>query len=101
MKTVKSLADLHRMALATGAEVVTPDGRFNSARAQVKPAPKPAPPKMKVTHLQEVPPPTVSPTPPILASPVPIQAQQPAELSFEIDYNSDGAIINVTVKVKP
>lgn len=95
MKTVKSLADLHRMALSTGAEVVTPDGRFNSARAQVRIAPQPDPPKPKVSHVQEM-----QPTPPILASPAPAQASQPVEWSFQIDYDADGAITNVTVKAK-
>ena len=35
MKTVASLDDVKRLALAAGAEVVTPLGRFNSERATV------------------------------------------------------------------
>lgn len=93
MKTVKSLADLHRMALSTGAEVVTPEGRFNSSRAQVATLRQSKP--VEPVHS----PPTLATAVPASIAPVsPPIVPQPVEWSFQIDYDADGAITNVKVK---
>lgn len=128
MKTVDDLAELQRLALATGAEVTGPDVRFNTGKVraiaprQAAAAPtvafSPAPPAAPVTPLPDMIPRaevermiaannervTQQFTSIIreLRAPTPAPSRGvPKEWAFEITYDSHHAITNVTAKAKP
>lgn len=122
MKSVKSLSDLHSLALGMGAEVVAPGMRFNAARTVAALTPRAA-----------VPPPapiTIAPVPEehlsreaverLLAEnnarvmqelrsiiqqakggPAPASQGVPKEWEFHVEYDSSHAITNITAKAKP
>lgn len=127
MKTVRDLSELRRMALATGAEVVGNGLHFNAARQQVKAAP-PKPPRLEAVPPAPLPP---APAPPadlltreqveqmlashnravteqltavlreLRAAPTVPPRAEPRQWDFEITYDADHAITNITAKAKP
>lgn len=128
MKTVKSLADLQKTALARGAEVVGMGLHFNSGRARAG-APvtvqTPAPKTMLLDFNPPAPPPPAEPTltrsevqvllnehnirvTEQFASIIAALKQPPAtpgavirEWDFDVTYDSHHAITNVNVKARP
>lgn len=106
MKVVKSLDELRRLALATGAEVLTPAGRFNSQRTQV--APLPAPRAVPVPAAPVIAPAAALATPSAAPASVAAVALLPAaplpaprQWAFAITYDADGAITHVVARCEP
>lgn len=128
MKTVKRLADLHKTALARGAEVVGGGQHFNSGRARaVAPVTvqTPAPKAMLLDFNPPAPPPPAEPT--LTRSEVQVllnehnirvteqfasiiaalkqspqaPGAQPREWQFHVTYDAHHAITNVTAKAIP
>lgn len=114
MKTVQNVAELQRLALATGAEIVSPGARFNSERRQVDAAPPPraaAAPAQQATF-------TRAEVEALLAAhsakmhehiarllaarnKAETPSPHPTDWDFDISYRPDGSIANVRVKALP
>jgi hypothetical protein len=125
MRTVRTTADLKRLALATGAEVVIDGKPFNTGRSQVSAVPKRAAP-LDPPVITEPPPPipvaeslTRAQVEEMLAAhnqrvtaqigsiiaalkaPARSDGSVPTEWDFEIRYDSHHAITHVTAKARP
>lgn len=126
MKTVSNLAELRRMALASGAEVVGNGVHFNAARQQVKAVPKPPAAPPAPAAIAPAPPPASAPgltreqveqllahhnrtvteqltavLRELRAAPTVPPRAEPRQWDFEITYDADHAITNITAKAKP
>lgn len=119
MKTVRSLDDARRLALAAGAELQAGGTLFNAGRAKVtgpapapraaEPAPAAAPAEPTFTRaevekmiaesnarMHEL----LAKALASLNSPRPDAPVQPAQWDFDIVENSEGAIVHVTARAK-
>jgi hypothetical protein len=126
MRTLKTLSDVKRLALATGAEAVIDGKPFNAARHQVEPRrPPPLEQPPVPAPAPDVPPPAPAPGLTVqeveqmlaahnarltaqfgsiiaaLKAPERADGSVPTEWDFEITYDSHHAITNVTAKAKP
>lgn len=128
MRTIKSTADLRRLALATGAEVVIDGQTFNASRAQLALQPPPSKPPAAVVEPAVAAPAPAAPAIETLtraqvdqmlaahnlriteqfASIIAALKQAPAtpgaavrEWDFTVTYDSHHAITNVNAKARP